>query len=313
MTERRIRPRSVAVGFGVAVIAAATALAWLVSGGQLSPAMTGARAVADLAASVCLGLALVPRLDQSRYRDELTGRAAAPLAAAAAVWLVAELARVLLLAAEISATALTRLSLPTLVDFAWSTAPGRAAVFSVVAAAAVCALALSAPRAPTTTATVAGLATAGIAARAVTGHVSDGVLTSMSVVVHSLAAALWFGTLAGLALTVSARGQWARVLPAFSRYALPTVAVLVGTGVLTALGALDSPAQLVQTGYGRVLLAKVAVTAVVLILAWAHRGGWLRAARSHRIGAQDSLRRSVVELALLTVALTLAAGLTVTG
>lgn len=135
----------------------------------------------------------------------------------------------------------------------------------------------------------------------------------MSVVVHSLAAALWFGTLAALALTVSARGQWARMLPTFSRYALPGVAVLVATGVLTALGALDSAGAVFQTGYGRVLLAKVVVTAVVLVLAWAHRGGWLRAARAHRVGAQDSLRRSMVELALLTVALTLAAGLTVTG
>lgn len=63
MTERRVRPRVVAVGFGVALVLATTTLAWLVSGAELSPAMTAARAVADLAAATSLGLALVARLD----------------------------------------------------------------------------------------------------------------------------------------------------------------------------------------------------------------------------------------------------------
>lgn len=313
MTERRVRPRVVAVGFGVALVLATTTLAWLVSGAELSPAMTAARSVADLAAAASLGLALVARLDGPRYRDELVNRAAGPLAVAAATWLVAELIRLVLAAAQASGGAVTALSLPTLVDFAGSTAPGRAALFSVAAAAVVCVLVLAAPRSPGVGAATVGVVTAGIAARAVTGHVADGLLSSISVVVHSLAAALWFGTLAALALTVSTRGQWARVLPVFSRVALPTVAVLVGTGVLTALTALGSAADLVQTGYGRVLLAKIGVTAAVLAVAWAHRTGWLVAATSHRLGARDSLRRCLVELGLLTAALTLAAGLTLTG
>ena len=71
--------------------------------------------------------------------------------------------------------------------------------------------------------------------------------------------------------------------------------------------------ELYATGYGRILLAKVAVTVVVLMVAWRNRTGWLTAARSHRISAEQSLLRAAAELSLMAVALTLAAALSVTG
>ena len=64
----------------------------------LGPAL--ARAIADGAAVVTLGAAVVPALDAGRYRDELARRATAPLVAASALWLVAELVRLVLAAAE---------------------------------------------------------------------------------------------------------------------------------------------------------------------------------------------------------------------
>jgi putative copper resistance protein D len=260
-----------------------------------------------------LGLAVVPRLDGLRYRDELARRAARPLAVAAGVWLVAELLRTVLAAAEAAAIPVTRLSVQTVLEFVSSTVAGRSTVFSLAAAGLVCALALFASPAPPVTVGIAGVAAAGVAARAVTGHVSENVVGATAVVVHALAAALWCGTLGALTFTVSSRGQWARVLPRFSQLALVCVAVLLAGGVVAAFARLGSAADLVGTGYGRILLAKIAVTAALLILAWTNRMGWLREARAHRVSADASLSRSLAEVGLMTTALTLAAALTLTG
>ena len=107
----------------------------------------------------------------------------------------------------------------------------------------------------------------------------------VAVAVHALAAALWCGTLAALVLTVDHRGQWARVLPRFSQMSLPCVAALLAAGAAGAVLTLDSPAQLYGTGYGRVLSAKVVVTAALVVLAWRNRTRWLPAASSHRATA----------------------------
>lgn len=313
MTRSRGSVIGVVVLIGLVVVLATTTVAWALSGAALSPVMTATRAVSDAAAALTLGLTVVARLDEPRYRTELVRRATRPLTVAAGVWLVAELLRVVLAAAQTAATPLTALPVRTLAEFAWSTAPGRAALFSLVTAALVVAGTLLARPVPALMVGMTGLATAGIAARAVTGHIAQNVFASAAVVAHSLAASLWFGVLGALALTVSARGQWARVLPEFSRLALPCVAVLLVGGLIAAYGAVTAPADLLTTGYGRVLLAKVAVTAGVLLLAWTNRNGWLRIARAHRVTAETSLTRSVVELGVLTIVLTLAAGLTVAG
>jgi copper resistance protein D len=119
--------------------------------------------------------------------------------------------------------------------------------------------------------------------------------------------------LAALMLTVDHRGQWARVLPRFSQLSLLCVAVLLAGGAAGALVMLDSPGQLYTTGYGRVLLAKILLMAALTGPAWRNRTGWLPAARSHRISADVSRTRSLIELAIMAVALTMAVALAVTG
>ena len=94
---------------------------------------------------------------------------------------------------------------------------------------------------------------------------------------------------------------------------LPCVAALLAAGVAGAVLTVDSPAQLYATGYGRVLSAKVFVTAALVVLAWHNRTRWLPAASSHRATAVMSRSRSLIELAIMAVALTLAAALAVTG
>jgi putative copper resistance protein D len=94
---------------------------------------------------------------------------------------------------------------------------------------------------------------------------------------------------------------------------LVCVAALLAGGVIGATVRLGSPSQLYTTGYGRLLSAKIAVTAVLIALAWRNRTMWLPAARSHRATAVVSRSRALTELAIMAVALALAAALAVTG
>jgi copper resistance protein D len=298
---------------GAAVVAATTTLAWALAQPALSPAMTAVRAIADGAAVLTLGVAVLPRLDEPRHRDELARRGSVPLMAAAGVWLVAELGRLTLSAAAATAEPVRRLSLHTTVEFAAGTTPGRAGLLTAGAAVLACLLVAANRCNPSLRVTVAGLAACGIAAHAVTGHLSASTVGAVALAGHALAAALWCGTLAALALTVTARGQWARLLPGFSQLSVVCVLVLLLGGTAAALVTVRSPTDLLTTGYGRVLLAKMVVTAALLLLARRNRADWLPAARAHRISAARSRSRSVAELILMGVALTLAAALTVTG
>ncbi|MFC0314521.1 copper resistance D family protein [Gordonia phosphorivorans] len=162
---------------------------------------------------------------------------------------------------------------------------------------------------PTLVAVVAGI---GVFAVATTGHAAVSLWPQLLVGVHAVLAAWWAGTLAAMALTVRGRGGWARALPEFSRLALPAVGVLVATGVGAAALQLGVGADWWQTGYGRVVLAKAAGLAVLLVLAAVARRTWVPAASRHRTDEAVSLRRAVVEVALLTVLLGLAAGLATT-
>jgi putative copper resistance protein D len=270
------------------------------------------RAAADLSAVVAFGLAVVPMLDVPRYRDELMRRATGPLTIVAAVWFVAELLRLVVETAEAAALGLPRLGVHTVLDFALHTAPGRSALFSVVAAGLVGLVAV-APRTAATNVAVAGVAAAGVAARPLTGHLSESPVGGLAVAVHTLAAALWCGTLAALVLTVRHRGQWARVLPRFSQLSLGCVAALLAGGVVGAVITLGSPSQLVTTGYGRLLTAKIVLTVALVLLAYRNRTMWLPAARAHRATAVVSRSRALFEVAIMAVALTLAAALAVTG
>ena len=295
------------------VLAAVVALAWVLAQPQLSPPAVAVRAVADGAAVLCLGLAAVPLLDEQRHRGDLLRRASGPLVAAGAVWLIAELVRVTVSAAELVDVTVDRLSLQTAWEFATATAAGRSALFSLAAALLICLSALWLEPTVSLRLAVAGIAGAGIAARAVTGHLAEGTLGATAVVVHALAAALWCGGLAALVLTVSTRGQWARVLPGFSQLSLICVATLVVGGTASALTRLATPADLYASGYGRLLLSKIAATVVLLVLAWRNRNTWVPGARAHRISAETSRGKALTELSVMAVALTLAAALTVTG
>jgi putative copper resistance protein D len=297
---------------GTAALVVGLLLAWALTYPQVAFGATVTRAAADVAAVVVLGLALVPMLDVPRYRDELATRSAAAMTVAAALWLVAEVARLFTAAAATAAVPLSTLGVRTTVEYAISTVAGRADLISVLAAALVGALTIW-WRTPAAGVAVAGIAAIGTTARTLAGHLSENAFGGIAVTLHALAAAVWCGLLAALVLTVGHRGQWARVLPRFSALSLWCVVVLLVGGIGSAVVTLDTPTQLWSTGYGRLVLAKVLFTAALLGLAWHNRTDWLPSARGHRVTAATSSRRSYTELALMTVALTLAAALAVTG
>ncbi|KMV14952.1 copper resistance protein CopD [Mycolicibacterium conceptionense] len=279
------------------------------------PAVTGAliRALADGAAIITLGLAAVPLLESDRYRDEVSRRAAGPMALAAALWLLAEIVRLAVAGAQTAGVGFWQMGVRTLTDFALHTAAGRSGLVAIAAALIVGVVAVLVPRRGAATATTVGLAAVGLVARTLAGHLSESPIGGTAVAVHALAAAVWCGVLAALVLTVAHRGQWARVLPRFSQLSLWCVGVLLVAGVSGAAIKLSSPAELWTTGYGRVLAAKIAVTVALLALAWRNRSRWLPAARAHRSSAALSQNRSLAELGMMAVAVTLAAALAVTG
>jgi copper resistance protein D len=305
--------RRLAVVGGVVIVLGASAAAWALAYPQAAPAATVVRAFADCAAVVTLGLAVVPMLDDGRYRGELIRRAVAPLAVAAGFWLFAELTRLVVGAAEAAAVSVIRVGLAATVEFTFATSAGRSGLFSAAAAGLVLLVPLAAPKTPPGAIAAVGIAAVGLVARTISGHVSASTLGAVAIAIHTLAAAMWCGTLAALVLTVEHRGQWARVLPRFSELSLLCVTALLAGGLTGALVAVDSVSQLFATGYGRVLLIKIVLTVVLIALAWRNRARWLPAAQSHRVAAYVSRSRSLTELAIMNVALTMAAALSVTG
>ncbi|MFD0591957.1 CopD family protein [Catellatospora coxensis] len=105
---------------------------------------------------------------------------------------------------------------------------------------------------------------------------------------HLLAGSVWLGGLAGLALTLPAlagRGTTAaEVLARFSTAAAGVLAALVATGTLLVWRILGSWTALVDTGYGRLVLAKIAVVLAALAIAAWNRWSLLPASGGRRAG-----------------------------
>jgi copper transport protein len=115
------------------------------------------------------------------------------------------------------------------------------------------------------------------------GHASQAPFAPLQVMadaVHLGGAAIWLGGLPCLlvvllraprALPDSGRPLASATLRRFSRLALWSVAVIAVTGLARLVGELDSPTQLLTTGYGRDLMLKASLLAPILVLARRNR------------------------------------------
>lgn len=151
---------------------------------------------------------------------------------------------------------------------------------------------------------LAGLAFAG------SGHASAASpqwLTRPAVFLHAGAVAAWVGALVPLALAL--RSEAGRVaLRRFSSCITFVVAMLLFSGVVLAWVQVETPAALLATAYGRVLLAKLALVAFVFLLAGLNRWRLTRRVEAGDLPAARVMARIIaVELAALVVVLGTAA------
>ncbi|MEU0561431.1 copper resistance protein CopC [Dactylosporangium sp. NPDC006015] len=250
-----------------------------------------------------------PGVDRPRRRLVVTARTAAAVAAVA--WLAAlPITAVYLLGGgpALLTEGSTWTSLP----------PVEYAVAAAVAGGLALAVVLLGPGPAARRRRVAAVTAAAVAvaAPALVGHTraaSPALLAVGADVLHLLAGGVWLGGLAGLALTLPALSgrdaTAAGVLARFSTAAAGVLAALVATGSLLVWRILGSWTALVDTTYGRLVLAKIAIVLVtVAIAAW---NRWSLLPRLQRAANRNSrearsrpvVRATAVEGALLVVAL----------
>ncbi|WP_250001551.1 copper resistance CopC/CopD family protein [Actinoplanes sp. M2I2] len=151
------------------------------------------------------------------------------------------------------------------------------------------------------------LGVAALATWPLTGHPTASPVAGVSVVVdaiHLAAMAVWLGGLVMLVaflLRKADERELGAILPIWSRWAATAVAALIVAGVVQALIEVSSLDGLFFTTYGRLILVKVGLVAIVLGAAWYSR----RLVRSKVAeGKPSGLRRVVwAELAVTAVVL----------
>lgn len=275
-----------------------------------APAQTESviRVLADCTGATVLGLAALPRL-HDRLRPPWR-----VLAVLAGIWCVTEFTVLVFEAAAVVGVPIGKLSAGQFGDFLVEISGGQVGIAVLIGSGAVaCYSAMAFRRPETASADLVLVFTAvALALRPITGHMSQQPFGSVLAAVHALAAASWFGLLVALALVVRTRGEWAVTLPRYSAVALPLVGIVTVTGLVNGLVRVGGIAPFVTTGYGRILLAKTLVLVVLLALGWWWRRSWVPQATGHRMPAESSLRRAVIEVAVMAVAFGLAATLAVT-
>lgn len=162
-------------------------------------------------------------------------------------------------------------------------------------------LSLVGPRATARPLALAGLAGVG-AALAVSGHASAAEpqwLTRPMVFLHGAGIAFWAGALLPLGLALNSQSAEAGTfLRRFSRTIMPVVAVLAAAGIVLAIIQVQTPAALVDTAYGRLLLIKLALLVFLFTLAAVNR--W-RLTASAEAGATEVRRRLTRSISVETL------------
>jgi copper transport protein len=242
--------------------------------GGFSPQMAAARWLLILSVLLAGGYVLFRRLVLLRSLPGAAGLRPRELETSSAA-----------LAVTLAGAALAAAVLIALASGPLSTGYARRMLAGGAIAAAGAAAALAARRRPGALPLAEVAAVTILALPSATGHAVGGTQReAFSIpgdVAHVLAAAIWIGGLAALAVvapvvlrTVDAptrRGALAAMARRFTPLALCAVALLGATGLVRAVGELGAVSQLWATGYGRALIAKTALLAVALGLAWLSR------------------------------------------
>jgi len=132
------------------------------------------------------------------------------------------------------------------------------------------------------TAAIAGLSAGLVASLAWAGHavMQPGMMRVTVQVIHLLAAGLWLGSLPVLLFLLGRARQnddriWRdalrQLLPRYSRVGYVVVATILLTGSLNTSFLVGSPAALVTTEFGQVLLLKVGIVLLMVVVAGVNR------------------------------------------
>jgi len=150
---------------------------------------------------------------------------------------------------------------------------------------------------------------AAIAVHAAAGHAAAATSASLGIVtqaLHVVAAGVWTGGLAALLTGLRGTGGAARhaSIVRFSRVAAVCLAAVLATGILRSLDEIDDWSELAATAYGRVILVKIALAAIVAALGAVNR--WRSVPRA-RVSADLLSRVGAAELTVAAAALAAAA------
>nr|WP_124711261.1 CopD family protein [Gordonia insulae] len=230
---------------------------------------------------------------------------------AGGLWFVAALVSAWLRTADQAGESPTSVTVGQFADTVGAGAPELVALVAAALVVGVVAAQLTGRIDPPAT-IFAILAGIGLLALSITGHPSQQAMGPVLVGAHALAAAWWCGTLAAMVVTIRGRNGWASALPIFSARALWAVVVIAATGVIAGLIEVGGVANLLDSGYGRILLAKVIGMAALVALGARHRARWVPAVTRHRAPEATSIRLAVAELVVMAVVLGLAVGLSTT-
>jgi putative copper resistance protein D len=237
-----------------------------------------ARTLADLAGILTVGLLLAGAVLVPAREGQLRGARLRWTRAArwsALVWAVAVVVEGLLTFSDVLAQPVGDILDTTLLwSFVRDIDLGRSLAVQVVLALAV-ALAASAVRTTTGAALAVLVAIAALVPPTLSGHSgasADHSVAVSSLIVHVVALSLWCGGITALVLLGSTdRRPLPVAVPRFSSLALWCAVAVTLSGVVSAWVRISSPSDLVTTSYGRIVLVKVALLAVLSGIALWHR------------------------------------------
>ena len=237
------------------------------------------RVLLDLAAVGVIGLSVLPKLlgtDRAKQAEQTLSRTRRITVVVALAWMCCALLSLLLRASELNPG--RTLTTDFVVAYVTDVPAGLGLLVTAGVALASAALGLAAVRfgetVPAELRTIVALL--GVLPMPLTGHAMDWEyheFSMLSIELHVVGAALWTGGLAAVVLFVAPRrGLLAQALPRLSTLATAAIGTVGITGLFNGLIALlNTPeigfAGLFTTGYGQLVLLKIACLAALALLA----------------------------------------------
>jgi len=320
-----VTPRAAAAAAVTGLLAAAAAVTgllvaaavgWALAPGAapvLRAALPAGRFVLDACGVAAVGLGMLGWLvagGRRRDADAAQGAASRAAVVLAGGWTATAVLMLWLQAADVAGRPPAELGMGAVVDYVRTFRPAAGLLVTAACAVGYGVIAATTrgrawPELPTIVALL------GLLPGPLTGHAAAEAaheLAVLSITAHAIAVAVWVGGLGALLVVIAGRrALLATALPRFSTIAAAALATVAISGVITAAVRVGSVAALVDTGYGRVVLAKTAALVVLAMLGGLVRRRVLPAVRDHRRAPLVAIAGT--ELAVMGLALGLAAAL----